>query len=179
MNDAIDETCRNLGINRKAQEINYTHPMEAESYRLRPGETPKDHIMNAPNYTNAEGQHASEITGYKSDHAAKNYDTKAAGLAEGARGAVKEQSRIIQQMLDAQKSAGAKMPDYFNNLTSVPKPGGGNKTVLEVLGDIGNDRIPTGSGQAAIRSACGRDIPEINTDIAKLQESLIKLQPRG
>jgi hypothetical protein len=179
VNEAIDAACNDMKINRHAQEINYTHSMDSESYRLRPGETPKQHIQNAPNYDNYEAQHASRITEHKSNLARDHYDTGAESLSEGGRGAVKERNRIVQQMLDSPESVGAKTPEYFNNLTSLKKPDGSHKTVLEVLDDIGYDRVPTGEGQAAIRAATGRDIREVDLDIAKLQESLIKLRPRG
>ena len=179
VNGAIDDACDQLNINRQAQEINYTHAMEAESYRLRQGQTPKDHIMGAADFDPNEARHAADITDYKIDHAQHNYDTEAAGISEGARASNKELNRIVDRMLQDPKHAQANLPSYFSNKTAIPRGDGDYKTVLEVLADVGNDRMPTGTGQAAIRGACGRDIPTLNHDIARLQESIIKLRPGG
>ena len=174
---AVSETCKNLGISRKGQEINVIHDTHVEAFTKRPGETPKDFLarVRTGQISGSEGRSVSEVTGVKLADAGILHEgrTGAGTVSENCRTVIKDYDRITSHLL--KNTEGARLPPVF---TQSNNPTG--QTPLDIMRAVANGDMTSGTGNARFRLATGgMSLSDGANKLAQMPEFIAKAGATG
>jgi hypothetical protein len=166
---AVDEACKQLGINPKQQEINFVHKTHAEAFALRPGEDPKAFIARGGSLTGREGQSVTEVTGFKLNDARLLHGSEAGGSAvsEMSRIAIKDTDRLTQKLLETHPDA--RLPEVFTRIDATT-----GETPLAIMRKVGEGELAPGTGNARFRAITGMSLESGSQKLASLPEFIAK-----
>ena len=164
---AAGRACNDLGFSKTGQEINVTHATHAESFTLRPGETPQEFIARAGQLTGREAQSVSEVNTFKLIEANALHGGGAASTAEQCRTATKDFQRLTQPLLETHGNA--RLPSVFTARNAVT-----GETPLGIIAAVGNGTMPPGTGNARFHAMTGMGLQEGTIKMAGWSEAIAK-----
>lgn len=163
----VNKVTRDLGINPKATETNVMHKYHEEAYPIGPDQSPKELLENASNWNKNEGSMGKNISDGKAADADIIHGSNSANsISEKCRGAMKDYERITTHM--AKTNSKVKIPELFTKIDSKS-----NKSVLNILDDVGKGKLAPGTGNFQIRKITGgKTIEEVSKILNSLQEAI-------
>lgn len=164
---AASRACNDLGFSKTSQEINVTHATHAESFSLKPGETPQEFIARAGQLSGREAQSVSEVNTFKLIEANALHGGGAASTAEQCRTATKDFQRLTQPLLESH--ANARLPSVFTARNAVT-----GETPLGIIAAVGNGTMPPGTGNARFHAMTGMGLQEGTIKMAGWSEAIAK-----
>ncbi len=169
---AVKRSCEKLGVDPHQQEVNLTGSKGPEDWTMRPGETPAEftaRVRAEGRVSGAEGQGITEVGSHKLVEADRLHGAGAgsSAVAEQARGVMKDHGRLIDALIAGDGSA--RVPEVFTRRDATT-----GETPLSILKQIGEGRMPPGTGNAKFRELTGMDIREATPKIASWAEPLGK-----
>jgi len=172
VDQAVSESCTELGIDRRSQEVNVTGMKGTEDITMRPGETPEQfyaRVASEKTVSAAEGTGAAEVGTHKL-HAADDLHGDGLGssaLAEKTRGVMKDKARLIDPLISGDGKA--HIPEVFRRMEPVK-----HRSAMEVLQKLADGSIPPGTANAQFRRLTNMDIDQALPKIAGWSEGLGK-----
>lgn len=167
LDGAVSQTCRDLGISRSKQEINFISGSHPEAFTLKPGETPKEFIARAGDLSGHEAQSVTEVNTVKLLEAKVLHGDGAAGIAEQCRTATKDYTRLTEKLLDSHPNA--RLPEAFTVRNEVS-----GETPLQIIAAVGNGTLPPGTGNARFQAMTGMNLEEGTLKMASWAEGIAK-----
>jgi hypothetical protein len=172
VDQAVNESCVKLGIDRRSQEVNVTGMKGTEDLTMRPGETPDQfyaRVGTEKTIGAAEGGGAAEVGTHKL-HAADDLHSDGAGssaLAEKTRGVMKDKGRLLDPLIAGDGKA--QIPEVFRRMEPIKR-----KSAMGVLQNLADGKTPPGTANAQFRRLTDMDIDQALPKISGWSEGMGK-----